>query len=61
MEKTLKHWFWLHGVVLALLLTPLFFFDKPEPIVTIDCDMAHTIPNLPDSVLKQCGKMTGVK
>ncbi len=60
MEKTLKHWFWLHGVVFALFLTPLFFLDKPErpkPIATIDCDIVHTIPNMPDDILKQCERM----
>ncbi len=31
--------------------------EDTKPIATIECDIVHTIPNMPDSVLKQCERM----
>ncbi len=51
----------LWAVIAIGWFTALVIFAIPskdtKPIATIDCDIVHTIPNLPDDILKQCERM----
>jgi hypothetical protein len=51
---------WAVFVVMAWIAVFIMFAmpsKDTKPIATIDCDIVHTIPNMPDSVLKQCERM----
>jgi hypothetical protein len=45
------------GVLTFFVLELSESFFKTETYAIIDCDIVHTIPNMPDSVLKQCERM----